>query len=830
MRATLSFRTILLLTLVGVAISSLILQRALTSSVYRDSLYELSVALTQQTVQRVADRLDELVATATDHERLYERLAPDGQLTSAQFPEIFQQLWATVAPHPQLSYLGVGIAETGEYAMLKQPAGEPLTVRMYVRDPQTGPEIRDYRPTVRGLVLFARSPWTNSGDPQTTYDLKLRPFYLQAAKHKHGTWTDSYEFWAGTPAGATPGVTFATPIYDDAGQLTLVWDIDLELQTLSEFLQRVQRQVPGRLLIAEHRADNTWKLIAEPATTADADVTQAAQTASQAFIARLPANFAEAEAYCEAASTFEFEGADWQATCATLKGPNRPEWLIAQLTPSDAVPQPTPLSDLWFAATFLAAGLFASLTAWWVSRIIAAPLQTLEQQARALASGERTAIALAGGPDEIAKLSQTLNHMAQSLQQRQRSVEQANEMLLISSERLRRHFNQTPVGALEVDPQGMIVDWNPSAERIFGWTFDEVRNRRFDMIVPPEIRPGIELIIEQVFRQQSGFRNDNQNITKDGRTIDCEWYNTPLVDQNGHTFGIACLVLDVTERKQAEAAIRELNEQLETRVRRRTAELQAAMQDLESFSYSVAHDLRAPLRTIDGFSLALAEDFGETLTPDCADHLQRIRSATQRMGSLIDALLRLARVARSDVHHEAVDLTELAQQAFAQRQAAEPQRQVAIQLTPALMVVGDRPLLRVLVDNVCDNAWKYTRRRDHAFIELIVEERPDGRWFGIRDNGVGFDGEYAHKAIEPFQRLHRVEDYEGHGIGLATAARIARKHGGDVCLVARPEGGAICWFRLEPARTETTLPADVLHPDPPEAATPEKDITDSVRF
>ncbi len=814
MKQALSFRTILLLTLVGVAISSLILQRWLMDSVYCESIDDLSAALTQQTVQRVADRLDELVKTAVDHQRLYVRLAPDGELTSDQFPEIFQQLWATVEPHDELSYLGVGIAETGEYAMLKNSAGEPLTVRMYVRDPLTGPEIRDYRPSVRGLELLARTPWTNSGDPKTTYDLKLRPFYVQAAKARRGAWTDSYLFWGGTAAGEIPGVTFATPIYDDAGQLTLVWDIDLELRTLSRFLQRVQQQIPGRLLIAEHRADNSWRLIAEPTVQPDADgATVAADAAAKAFLRSLPPDFSEAAALTESASMFDFNGKEWQATCAMLEGPDRPEWLIAQLSPTDAAPRPAPLSGRWSVATFLTAGLFASVTAWWVSRLIAAPLLTLEQQARGLAAGERTQIPLVGSPDEIGKLSQTLNSMALAVQQRQQALEQAVIDLRMSRERLRAHIDRTPVGALEVDPQGCIVDWNSSAEQIFGWAFAEVRGRHFEFIVPEAIRPQIDAIVESLFRREGGFRSDNQNVTKDGRLIDCEWYNTPLVDLEGRTFGIACLVLDATERKRAEAAIRELNEQLESRVRQRTAELQTALQDLESFSYSVAHDLRAPLRSIDGFSLALAEDCGDALSPDCAAHLHRIRAATQRMGSLIDALLRLARVARSDVHHEAVDLTELAQQALLQRQAADPQRNVELRLTPGLMVVGDRQLLRSLMDNLCDNAWKYTRVRSPAIIELIVEERPDGRWFGVGDNGVGFDAEYAHKAIEPFQRLHRVEDYEGHGIGLATAALIARKHGGDVYLVARPEGGAVCWFRLEPARSAATLPDDSIATD-----------------
>ncbi len=795
----LSFRTLLILTLLGVVLLSLMLFAALSFRIHRQSLAVINDALSRQTLQRVADRLDELVRTATEHRQLYGRLAPEGRLTSAEFPRVFQQLWATVEPHAELSFLGVGLPATGEYAMVRRHAGEGLQIRMYVKDPETGPEIRDYRPLADRLELVERIPWTNDGDPRRTYDLPTRPFYQAAVQAGRDVWTDSYLFWGGNEEGELPGVSYVTPIYDAAGKLSLVWDIDLELRSLSRFLERVQSQVPGQLLIAEQRADGAWRLLAAPSLL-DPDNTadDPCHDVAERYLEQLPATFEAAERLCRDTTVVTVADQTWEVYSAVLQGPERPRWLIAELRPANLIPPPTSYADPPFWGTFLIVGLVATLAAIGVGRFIARPLQTLEQEARLLVGGERLQLPLVGGPDEIGRLSLTLNRLAEIVRQRQTNLMEVNTELRLSRERLEAHINGTPVGALEIDRRGMIVGWNPAAERIFGWSIAEAKSQRFDFIVPESIRPEIQAVVDHLIDRDGGYRNTNQNLTKDGRLIDCEWFNTPLVAPDGTTFGLACLVLDVTERNRIDAELRGLNEELEAMGRERTAALQMALRDLESFSYSVAHDLRTPLRAIHGFSQALAEDAGPELSLACRDHLTRIQGAAERMAELIDALLRLARVARQEIYRETVDLSELLGQIMTTRREAEPDRIVECRITPGLVAIGDRALLRVLLENLADNAWKYTRPKSPAVIEFVAEESPQGRWFCLRDNGIGFDARYAHKAIEPFQRLHPEGEFEGHGIGLATAARVAEKHGGTLVLEARPEGGAVCRFTLGP--------------------------------
>lgn len=797
-----SFSGVLLITLLLSTLGSMALVTLLSFEVHEKSIEHVSQQVIQQSLFRVTDRLDELVRVTVEHKQLFARLAPDGVMTSDDFPKIFQQLWATVEPHHEISYFGVGIADTGEYAMLRRQPDQSLTVRMYIRDPVLGPQIRDYRPNVNGLELLETTPWTNNGDPRQTYLLKLRPFYQQAAQARQSLWTESYLFWDGINQGEVPGVTFATPVYDDNGRLSLIWDIDLELASLSDFLMRVQSQVTGHLLIVEHRNDGTWKPIAHPSNMGRG--TWPTKVVEH-FVSVLPTNYTEAAQLMESFPDMEVDGQSWRVTGSMMGGSNRPNWLVAEFWPTQQAPPAAMASRPSFLGAFAGAGILAALGAWGISRYMARPLQLLDEQARELSTGARQSMPIVEGPAEIVQLSVTLNQLADRIRERQSALEAVNTQLSISSERLQAHMQRTPMGAIEVDPRGCIQRWNPAAQEIFGWSEEEVRGRHFEFIVPEAIRPHIQGIFEMVCQQQGGSRNNNQNITKDGRTIDCEWFNTTLTDEQGYPFAIACLVNDVTERNQVETELRQLNEHLESRVRERTADMQGALRDLEAFSYSVAHDLRTPLRAISGFSHALEVDCGGTLNDECRSHLQRIRSAATRMGELIDALLRLSRIARHEVRRESVDLTHLVRQTFQRYQQADPERRVELQILGSGAVTGDRQLLQILIENLMDNAWKYTRKQPQAVIEFLSEARAEGRWFAIRDNGVGFDARFAEKALKPFERLHSLEDYGGHGIGLATASRIAQKHGGDLRLENRQEGGAVCWFRLNssPISTET---------------------------
>jgi signal transduction histidine kinase len=266
--------------------------------------------------------------------------------------------------------------------------------------------------------------------------------------------------------------------------------------------------------------------------------------------------------------------------------------------------------------------------------------------------------------------------------------------------------------------------------------------------------------------------------------------------RDGSVVGTVVSFVDVSERKRAEAELAQHRERLEELVGERTAQLEAANRELEAFSYSVSHDLRAPLRAIDGFSQALVEDHGRDLGADARVYLERVRAAVQRMGVLIDDLLELSRVSRAVMHVGEIDLSALASEIVSDHRAAEPQRQVDVVIAPGLVAAGDAGLLSVAFTNLLDNAWKYTGRIAHARIEVGAKATNGERVFFVRDNGVGFDMQYADKLFGAFQRLHSERDFPGTGVGLATVARIIQRHGGRVWAEGAPGQGATFYFTL----------------------------------
>ncbi len=270
----------------------------------------------------------------------------------------------------------------------------------------------------------------------------------------------------------------------------------------------------------------------------------------------------------------------------------------------------------------------------------------------------------------------------------------------------------------------------------------------------------------------------------------------PLLDSAGQPYAVCGISTDITARKRAEEQVRQLNAELEQRVRDRTAELEATARELDAFAYSVSHDLRAPLRSLHGFSEILLEDYSDSLDDEGRQHLQRIQANVARMGELIDDLLRLSRATRTGLKREQVDIGAQASEIIDWLRTAEPGRRAEVVIADSLVATGDSHLIRLALENLLSNAWKFTSRREQAIISVGAVDQPGGRVFFVRDNGAGFDMRYAAKLFDAFQRLHPASEFEGSGIGLAIVHRILSRHGGRIWAESEPGKGSTFFFTL----------------------------------
>jgi hypothetical protein len=287
---------------------------------------------------------------------------------------------------------------------------------------------------------------------------------------------------------------------------------------------------------------------------------------------------------------------------------------------------------------------------------------------------------------------------------------------------------------------------------------------------------------------------ERQRLRKDGSPIWLELHRSAQRSDNG--WMIVTVARDITERKRAEEEIRRLNESLEQKVTERTRELEISNEELGAFSYSVAHDLRTPLRGISGFSAILAAEYAGKLDATALGYLQRIQAATIRMSEVMDDLLALAHAGRAEIKREDVDLSALAQAVAATLERSDPQRQVEFAIAPGMAADADLRLMRIALENLLGNAWKFTDKTEHAKIEFGIAEASGKPAFFVRDNGIGFDPAFSGKLFEQFQRLHTDKEYEGSGVGLAIVARVIRRHGGRIWAEGAVGQGAVFYFTL----------------------------------
>ncbi len=335
------------------------------------------------------------------------------------------------------------------------------------------------------------------------------------------------------------------------------------------------------------------------------------------------------------------------------------------------------------------------------------------------------------------------------------------------------------------DLKGIVQTWNEGARHLFGYAAEEMVGRSTAILQLPGDEGEEATLIGRLVEGASLLPLETVRRRKDGSDLDVSVTLSPIRDSRGGLVGVSLAARDISARKRAEHQVQRAREGAE-----------AANRDLEAFSYSVAHDLRAPLRGIDGFSHALEEDYGALLDSKGREYLQRVRSSAQHMGHLIDALLALGRVTRVNIRDESVDLSALARGTAERLKALQPSRAVEIVVGDGFREKGDSALLGAVIENLLGNAWKFTRDRPNARIELgRVKEGKRTRYF-VRDNGAGFDMAYASKLFGVFQRLHSTSEFEGTGIGLATVQRIVQRHGGRVWAEGKVGEGACFYFTL----------------------------------
>jgi len=397
------------------------------------------------------------------------------------------------------------------------------------------------------------------------------------------------------------------------------------------------------------------------------------------------------------------------------------------------------------------------------------------------------------------KAARVLRELEDTVRERTAELELTVTRLRASEKNLARAQELSHVGSFEwlvtdgavtASPElqricGVAHEWSPSIDDLFA-------------LVHPDDRESYAGALEKTLGGDPPASIGFRIARADGEVRHLDVRAEVEKDADGTVVRVHGSAQDVTQRAVAEAEIRRLNAELAERVERRTEQLDAATRELEAFAYSISHDVRAPLRAIEGFSAIVVEDCGDRLTESDLEHLGRVRQAAQRMGQLIDDLMGLSRVSRRDMIREPCDIGALAERVGAELQAEQPHRTVDLTVQPGLAADADPTLVRLILRELLDNAWKFTAPHDEAHIEVGALDTDGERAFYVRDDGAGFDMRHAEHLFGAFQRMHAAGEFEGGGIGLATVQRLVRRHGGRVWAEAEVGNGATFFFTLPP--------------------------------
>lgn len=440
------------------------------------------------------------------------------------------------------------------------------------------------------------------------------------------------------------------------------------------------------------------------------------------------------------------------------------------------------------------------ITAFLISRrlqkSITQPVLELAEVAHAISSRNDYSVrATKHGDDEVGSLTDAFNHMLTQ-------IDRQNIALLESTSRMEAVLNSALSAVIVIDAAGQIIDWNSRAEKIFGWKREEVLGRMVsETIIPQQDRDEYILWMKQYLEtgSRSGINRlmESTALRYDGTEFPVELSISPL--KSGNTIAFCWFLTDITERKKSEEEIKSFSLQLEQKVRERTAELEIVNKELESFSYSVSHDLRAPLRSIHGYMNIFAEDYTHQLDDEAQRLMSIIMANAKKMGILIDDLLEFSRLGRKELSKSVRSMKEMAEGVFQELTRAQPERVVQFTITDLPPANVDHSTFRQVWMNLISNSLKYSLKAEHTIINIGFEEKEDSIVYFVKDHGAGFDMLYYDKLFGVFQRLHSHNEFEGTGVGLAIVHRIITKHGGRVWAEGEVNKGACFYFSLPKA-------------------------------
>ncbi|MCX7154884.1 MAG: PAS domain S-box protein [Rhodocyclales bacterium] len=435
----------------------------------------------------------------------------------------------------------------------------------------------------------------------------------------------------------------------------------------------------------------------------------------------------------------------------------------------------------------------------YIRRRIARPLRELSGATLRFAHGDYSVRSGFRSQDEIGRLAEAFDHMAAETEDHIKLIAADLDNIRRKEAELRKltqAIEHSPASVIVTDSRAIIEYVNPRFTEVTGYSLDEVRGRTPSLLQSGQTLPETYRQMWQTLRAKDVWRGELLNRKKNGELF---WENTqisPVLDAAGQITHYVAVKEDVTARKRGEQALAMLNLDLEQRVAARTQQIEAANYELQAFSHSVSHDLRTPLRAILGFAQAIEEEGGSELKGELPDYLRRIQAAAVRMGELIDNLLELGRIGQVELMAQPVHIGHMAREILDGMARREPDRRVETEVDESIVVNGDPRLLRIAVESLLDNAWKFTVGRDPARIVFTHAGRDGAQVLMVGDNGAGFSMDYADRLFRPFQSLHAAGRFAGKGIGLATTKRVIDLHGGRIWAEGEPERGARFYFEL----------------------------------